>query len=38
VSSVTIGRNNPQNVSEIIELIFDNNFFELIISQTNLYH
>ena len=38
VSSVTIECNNPQNVSEIIELVFDHNFFELVTSQTNLHH
>ena len=32
------GANNPQSVSEITELIFGNNFFELVPSQTNLYH
>ena len=38
VSGVTTECNNPQSVSEITELIFSNDFFELVASQTNLYH
>ena len=38
VSCVTIECNNPQSISEITELIFGNDFFELVASQTNLYH
>ena len=38
VSGVTIECNNPQSISEITELIFGNDFFELVASQTNLYH
>ena len=35
---VTIGCNNQQSVSKIPELIFGNDFFESVASQTNLYH
>ena len=38
VSGVTIECNNPQSVCEITELIFGNDFLELVASQTNLYH
>ena len=38
MSGVTIECNNLQSVSEITELIFGNYFFELVTSQTNLYH
>ena len=38
VSGVTAECNNPPSVSEITELIFGNDFFELVASQTNLCH
>ena len=38
VSDVTIECNNLQSVSEITELIFGNDFVELVTSQTNMYH
>ena len=38
VSDVTIECNNLQSISEIRELIFGNNFFELVTSQTKLNH
>ena len=38
VPGVTIQCNNPQSVSEVSKLIFGNHFFNLLISQTNLYH
>ena len=38
MSGVTIECNNLQSVSEITALIFGNDFFELVTSQTNLYH
>ena len=38
MSGVTIECNNPQSISETTELIFGNDFFELVASQTNLYH
>ena len=38
VPGVTIEYNNPQSVSEVSKLIFGNDFFNLLTSQTNLYH
>lgn len=35
---VTIGCNNQQSVRKIQELIFGNDFFKSVASQTNLYH
>ena len=37
MSGVTLECNNPQSVREITELIFGNNFFKFVASQTNSY-
>lgn len=38
ISGLTVALSDPQSISEVTDLVFDNNFFELVASQTNLYH
>ena len=38
ISGVTVELSDTASISEITDLFFDNDFFHLVVSQTNLYH
>lgn len=38
ISGATTQLSDPQNIREVTDLLFDDDFFDLVVSQTNLYH